>query len=411
ASSAVKIYKTGDLARWLEDGNIEFLGRIDHQVSIRGYRVELGEIETQLLVWHEIKEAVVVERDDNQGEKYLCAYIVCKGPVVEEGIPAVVSGLRKHLAEMLPDYMIPSCIVPLETIPLTPNGKIDRKALPEPGLERSGNYAAPRDQMERQLLEIWKEVLGRTGDPADFPLGIDDDFFQLGGHSLRATAMVSLIHKRLDVKLPLKEVFNNHTIRGLVRCIRGLERSRYISIETVEEKAYYILSSTQKRLYILQQMQPGSIAYNMPYHFPLPADTKKEALEESFRTLIRRHESLRTSFQLIDNQPVQRIWDKVKFGLEYRCMEPGRETPAQSAEAVEDFHINTMKDFIHPFDLQKAPLLRGCFLEFPGQAPVLLLDIHHIISDGASGEILKMELDRIYREERLPELKLRYRDY
>ncbi|MGM1050723.1 MAG: non-ribosomal peptide synthetase, partial [Bacillota bacterium] len=189
-----RMYRTGDLARWLPDGNIEFMGRIDDQVKIRGFRIELGEIESRVLELESIKEAVVTAREDESGDKYLCAYIVS-----EEEIPT--SRLRSLLSENLPDYMIPSYLVRLERLPLTPNGKVDRKALPESEDGASTEYVAPRNATEEVLTRIWSEVLGRE------EVGIYDNFFELGGHSLKGTMLVSRIHKKLNVEIPLKELF------------------------------------------------------------------------------------------------------------------------------------------------------------------------------------------------------------
>ncbi|HLP61372.1 MAG TPA: non-ribosomal peptide synthetase, partial [Candidatus Deferrimicrobium sp.] len=198
---AVILYKTGDLARWLPDGNIEFLGRIDRQIKIRGFRVELGEIENRLTNYPGLKEAVVSVLEE-RGDKHLCAYIVSESEYD-------AAGLREFLLEKLPDYMIPSYFVRLEKMPLTPNGKLDRKALPKPGLDAGVSYAAPRNEIERKLVELWAEILGKDG------IGIDDNFFELGGHSLKATVLVSRIHKESNVSLPLTELFRNPTIRGL----------------------------------------------------------------------------------------------------------------------------------------------------------------------------------------------------
>jgi fengycin family lipopeptide synthetase D len=246
-----KLYRTGDLARWLPDGNIEFLGRIDHQVKIRGFRIELGEIENRLVNHPEIKEAVVTAKTDESGDKYLCAYIVSGE---ELGIPE----LREYLAKDLPDYMIPAYFMRLDEMPLSLSGKIDRKALPQPGLEKTGNYTAPRDGIEQKLLTLWLEILGK-----DRLIGIDDNFFEVGGHSLRATMLTSRIQKELNVKVPLAEVFKSPTIEALARYIRAAVKETYIAVEPAEKKEYYPLSSAQGRFYILQEVTPESTAYNM----------------------------------------------------------------------------------------------------------------------------------------------------
>jgi amino acid adenylation domain-containing protein len=203
-----KIYRTGDLARWLADGNIEFLGRIDQQVKIRGFRIELGEIEARLLKYNLIKEAVVIDRLEESGEKYLCGYIVYKEPFD-------LSGLSDYLAANLPAYMVPAYFVSVDKIPLTRGGKVDRKALPEPGFVTGKKYAAPRGETERKLVDIWSEVLGVQASV----IGIDDNFFQLGGHSIKATILALKINQVFDIHLPLAEVFKRSCIRRLAELI------------------------------------------------------------------------------------------------------------------------------------------------------------------------------------------------
>jgi acyl carrier protein len=199
-------YKTGDLARWQPDGNIEFLGRMDRQIKIRGFRVEPGEVESRLLNHESVKEAVVLVKEGETGERYLCAYAAAA-----PGKRWDPSGLRMYLARELPDYMVPSYFISIDRIPLTPNGKVDRRQLPVPGVQTGEDYAAPRDEVEERLVEVWSEVLG-VGKEV---IGIDANFFELGGHSLKAVTLVSKIHKEFNVKLPLTEVFKSMTIRGV----------------------------------------------------------------------------------------------------------------------------------------------------------------------------------------------------
>ncbi|MEC0556010.1 non-ribosomal peptide synthetase, partial [Bacillus haynesii] len=246
-----RMYRTGDLAKMLPDGNIQFLGRVDQQVKIRGYRIEPGEIENQLLKYEKIEEAAVLAREDGDHDPYLCAYVKPKKEVEPEKI-------RAFLKKSLPDYMIPQHFVQLDRLPLTVNGKVDKKSLPVP--ERSAamdrRYEAPRDQMEEKLVSIWEEALGIN------KIGINSNFFEVGGHSLKAAALVSTIHKELNVKLPLRQIFETPTIKGLREYIGAAKESAFTSIGKAEEKPYYRLSSAQKRLYIL--CQAGShVAYNM----------------------------------------------------------------------------------------------------------------------------------------------------
>jgi len=235
------LYRTGDLARWLPDGNIEFLGRKDQQVKIRGFRIELGEIENRLCDNEQVKEAVVIDRQ-NKGEKYLCAYIV----PFSDPAPGAAE-LRDHLSTGLPGYMIPSFFIPMDRIPLTPNGKIHRKGLPMPGavdMDAAVDYIAPRDSIEEKLAEIWSEILmGKSN--ASISIGIDDNFFDLGGHSLNATLLVARMHKVFHVKISLMEFFKRGCIREVADYIKEAVKETFITIEPAEEKEYYSLAPAQ----------------------------------------------------------------------------------------------------------------------------------------------------------------------
>ncbi|MCP5046008.1 MAG: amino acid adenylation domain-containing protein, partial [bacterium] len=392
------IYRTGDLGRWLTDGNIDFLGRSDHQVKIRGFRVELEEIEKRLTLHETVKEAVVIAGQDAGGDRYLCAYVVAEAGLSD------VTQLSRYLSNRLPHYMVPPYIVQIEKIPLTPNGKVDKQALPEPGIQTGENFVAPRDAVEEHLAGIWREVLVRPGDgPGELThgsIGIDDDFFQLGGHSLRATVLVSRVHKVLDVKLPLMEVFRNPTIRGLARCIKGMEKSTYRTIEPVEEKDYYPLSSAQKRLYFLRQMDPGSTGYNIHNVFPVGKDLDIQRLETVLMKLVARHESLRSSFVPVDNVAVQRVHHprSIDFSMDYY------EADNDEVEAI-------IARYRRPFDLSKAPLFRSAMIKRPDGDFTWLVDIHHIISDGTSMAVLTEDFAALYAGQVLPGLKLRYKDF
>jgi iturin family lipopeptide synthetase B len=456
------IYITGDLARWLNDGNIEFLGRIDHQVKIRGFRVEKGEIEKQLLNHHQVKEAVVEVKTDENGDKYLCAYVV---PGTTPGAGSMESeprkddsdglpDLRNYLSGKLPDYMIPAHFVFMENIPLTPNGKVNRKALPEPGIDLRGNYRAPGNKLEEKLVEIWSEVLGIE----KRKISVNENFFALGGHSLKVTVMTARIHKELNVELPLAEVFKNSTISKLSGYLKrkGLATDKYESIKPIEKKEYYALSSAQKRLYISQQMEPGSTAYNIPQIAALREEIPAEKLEQVFRKLIARHESLRTSFLMPDREPVQKVheFSQVEFEIEYKEVEvevkveeeeqttgdrrqttdDGRQTAEEIRQITEDIksispssvlcHLSS--EFIRPFDLSRAPLLRVGLIKLlhtpaalrghPSQEGIegkylLLVDMHHIVSDAVSQELLIGDFAALYSGRELPVLKIQYKDF
>ncbi|MCP5045532.1 MAG: hypothetical protein GY940_00050, partial [bacterium] len=273
---------------------------------------ELQEIETLLLRHPDVKEVVVTAGKDKHNDRYLCAYIVSRTPGTLEN-PA--ARLREHLQKELPDYMIPSYFVLLEKIPLTANNKIHRKALPDPHADLSSQetYTAPRDKIEEKLEIIWSGVLDI--DPG--LIGIDSNFFQLGGHSLKATVLTSRIHKELDVKIPLRNIFSTPSIRGLAGYIKTAPGDRFSGIQPGEEKEYYALSSAQYRLYVLQQIDTASFSYNMTGVVLLEGQLDNQRLEKTFRQLIERHESFRTSFHLLEEKPVQKIHKQVEFEIQY----------------------------------------------------------------------------------------------
>jgi amino acid adenylation domain-containing protein len=385
------LYRTGDLARWLPDRTIEFLGRYDQQVKIRGYRIEPGEIETRLLKLEGISDAVVIVLEGGDGEKHLCAYVVS-----DEEIDG--PELRNALAETLPDYMIPSYFVRLERIPLTLNGKVDRKRLPQPEINADENYAAPRNDVDEKLIEIWADLLGLEKNK----LGIDTNFFEIGGHSLKATLLITKIHKSFDVKVPLGEIFRCPTIRELADCMKELEEDIFQLLKVVEAREYYELSPAQKRLFIAEQMGKTSSLYSLPMNFILEGELELRRLENAFAGLINRHESLRTSFRLVEDKPVQKIHSQVEFAVQH--YEAGKNSGEAAVDAI-------MQQFLQPFDLSHAPLLRVGLIKVTEMRHILMVDIHHIVTDGTSMEIMIDEFDALYRGETLPDLRLQYKDY
>ena len=382
------LYKSGDLVKLLEKGNMEYLGRKDNQVKIRGYRVELGEIRNKLQGHESISEAAVIAREAEDGGKYLCAYMVAEKE-------ATASELRSYLSKELPDYMIPSYFIYMEKLPLTSNGKVDVKALPEPaGAVNTGvEYEAPRNETEEILAGIWQEVLGiQEG------IGINHNFFDLGGHSLKATTLAAKVHKELNVELPLQKIFKGPSIKQMAEYIGKAKSSMYDSIKPVEKAPYYPLSSAQRRMFILNQMAKNSTNYNMPGVLELEGVLDKERFQEAFEKMAARHEALRTSFEMVDGSPVQRIHEAVDFKVEYI--------------KIKDREIKeTIESMIRPFDLSKAPLLRVIVGELEENRHLLITDIHHIISDGVSMAVLIEEFSGLYRGEELPELRIQYKDY
>ncbi|PCN46334.1 hypothetical protein B9C88_02170 [Brevibacillus laterosporus] len=382
-----KMYKTGDLAKWLPDGTIEYLGRIDHQVKVRGYRIELGEIEEQIRNIKEVEEAVVIAQEDHAGLQHLCAYIVADQPVL-------VSNVRSTLLQKLPGYMIPSYFVQLEQMPLTPNGKIDRKALPVPkgNLQTGVEYVAPQTQWEVQIAGIWQEVLGITD------IGVRDNFFDSGGHSLRATTLVAKMHKELGVNLPLRDVFAYPTIEQMAKRVSEIDHVAHFSIPVIFDREFYPVSSAQKRLYILNQIEGGGLSYNMPTVLVVEGQLHRKTLEDAFQKVINRHETLRTGFTMINGEPVQQIYRDVTFEIEYTL-------------AKEEEIASIIQAFVREFDLAKAPLLRVGLIELEADRHVLMFDTHHIISDAASLSILLQDLVQLYTGEELEPLRIQYKDY
>ncbi|KJD42170.1 non-ribosomal peptide synthetase [Paenibacillus terrae] len=388
--SGERCYRTGDLVRWNANGTLEYKGRIDAQVKIRGYRIELGEVEAQLLQLESVREAVVIAREDEQGQKQLCAYVV-----THEDVTA--SELRSALSQELPGYMVPSYFVQLEQLPLTPNGKVDRRALPQPeGSVSSGaKYVPPQNQLQVQLVSIWKDVLELDR------IGIKDNFFEAGGHSLRATHVISLIHKELHKNVQLKDLFQHPTIEQLAQVIEALEQTAYESIPVTENKPFYAVSSAQKRMYILNQLDGAGISYNIPGALALTGSLDHKALDNAFRQLIDRHETLRTSFETMNGEPVQRVHDEVPFRME--LIHAHGADPKETDELV--------RDFVQPFDLGQAPLFRVGLIETDPEHYILLLDMHHIISDGTSINVLIQDFIRLYAGDTLPPLRIQYKDY
>ncbi|MFZ5988545.1 MAG: amino acid adenylation domain-containing protein, partial [Bacillota bacterium] len=391
------MYRTGDLARWLPDGSIEFLDRIDTQVKLRGFRIELGEIESQLLEYEGVKEAVVFAREDKEGNKYLCAYFTSQSEIA-------LSGLRERLLGKLPAYMVPSSFVRLEKMPLNSNGKINKKALPEPETNevKGKNYIAPGGETEEKLAKLWQEVLGTQR------VGAKDNFFELGGHSLKATVLASRIHKELNKSVPLAQILNTQNLRELAGYIDGAEKNIYSQIKPVEEnqdyikgtypKGVYPASSSQKRMFVQQQFEGIGTSYNMPLAMTIEGGLNPVRAKEILESLVMRHEPLRTSFEIYNGEIVQRVHKDVNFKI--TCLEYGGE----NADSI-------LKELIRPFDLDKAPLIRAAVVKVQEGRHILLLDMHHIISDGVSIAVLVKEFEDLYNGKRLPDLSIQYKDF
>ncbi len=382
-----RLYKSGDMAKWLPTGELIYLGRNDDQVKIRGYRVELGEIEQVLLSFPEVSNAVVITKSIDEDQKDLVAYFIGRSALS-------VADLRTFLSDRLPTYMVPSYLVQIDEIPLTNNGKIDKSALPEPKGKASVRYVAPSTDTEKVLTEIWAEVL--KIEVAE--IGVLDNFFELGGHSLRATAVANKVLKTLAVEVPIKEIFTNPDIQRLSHYIDQAKKVTWSAIPKAVEKGYYQLSSAQQRLHFIHEFDKRSTVYNMPEVVRLNGALDRARLELVFNELIVRHESLRTSIEVVDGEPVQRIADHIDFKIEHYFIKSGEEQ-------------QVIDQFIRPFDLSQAPLMRVGLIEISSDEHLLLVDMHHIISDGISLGILVNDFKALYQGQKLLPLDLQYKDF
>ncbi|HEY9665498.1 MAG TPA: amino acid adenylation domain-containing protein, partial [Coleofasciculaceae cyanobacterium] len=403
-----RLYKSGDLARYLPNGEIEYLGRIDDQVKIRGFRIELGEIETVLGQYSGVRETVVLVREDRPGDKQLVAYIVPNS----EQVPTS-SELRNYLKGQMPEYMVPSAFVMLEALPLTPNGKVDRRSLPAPDTlrpELDEAFVAPRTPVEELLTGIWSQVLNLER------VGIHDNFFHLGGHSLLATQVMSRLYKTFQIELPLRCLFESPTIAELGEHIETAIKAGsglpVPPLEPVSRDKALPLSFSQQRLWLLNQLEPNSPLYNVHAAVRLTGLLNVTALEQSFNEMVRRHEVLRTRFVTVDGQPFQVVEPALTLTLpvvDLHSLPPTeRETKVQYL---------AQEEANRPFNLAECPLLRCLLLQLDDTEYVLLLTMHHIISDAWSVGVLIQEIGELYKAfsakkvSPLTELPIQYADF
>ncbi|MGN4752452.1 amino acid adenylation domain-containing protein [Bacillus cereus group sp. MYBK220-1] len=381
-----KLYRTGDLARWQPDGNIEYLGRIDEQVKVRGYRIELGEIESVLRKQSNIADAVVIVKEVGNDD-ILCAYLIAeKGQ--ELSIPQIKEAVREEVTE----YMIPAFMIQIDEFPITINGKLDKTRLPEPDMLESLNYVPPSNKTEQAIVDVFGEILGIS------PVGIEDSFFELGGHSLKATAAINAIEKKTGIRLPVKDIFSSPTPVMLARKIEAAGEGEYSPIPQAEQREAYPASSTQKRLFILDQMEGNSTAYNMASALEVTGNLDLEKIQQAIDRLIKRHESLRTSFVMTEEGAYQVIADEVFYQVEY--------------EETDSYSDADREQFVRPFDIGTAPLMRFKVVKERNQNNyILLFDMHHIISDHQTLNILIEDFSRLYNGEELQPLEIQYKDY
>ncbi len=386
-----KIYKTGDLVTYFNDGNMVFLNRLDTQVKIRGFRIELGEIESAIAQFEAIKDNVVIVREDIPGDKKLVGYIILK-----ENKIAYIGELKQFLLTKLPDYMVPATIVTMEKFPVTLNGKVDRKLLPQPieiTNQVSAEFVAPKNKIEKELASIWSEVLNINN------IGITDNFFELGGNSLVAAMLISRINKKFKILIPLRMLFKKQTISEIAEEIENLQRQQEpetpvwaLTIPHIESTSnVYPASPGQMRLWFLENFEPGNRAYNLPFDYHIKGELDESILEKTIDLLIERHESLRTVIQSSGGEPFQKVLEHIPFHLKVENLEhlTNEDKDALTAQYSKE---NEM----HIFDLGKGPLFICRLVKISVTESILLINMHHAISDGWSVKILVDEMGLIY---------------
>jgi amino acid adenylation domain-containing protein len=401
AEAGARMYRTGDRARWLEGGNLLILGRTDNQVKVRGYRVELGEIEATLRLHPAVSGAVAVVREDVPGDRRLVAYVVSDADPAE---------LREHLRRSLPEYMVPNAFVRLETLPRTATGKFDPRSLPAPeyaGAEE--RYVAPRNAVEEVLAGIWAQVLRLER------VGVEESFFELGGHSLLAMRVISRIRELFGVELPLRVLFERPMVAGLAGRVEEARRAGLPvlpAVVPVDRGRPLPLSFAQERLWFLDRLEPGSTTYNVPVAWRLGGVLDRGALERALGEIVRRHETLRTTVAEVDGSPVQVVAPFGGFALPVEDLSGLGEADREAA-----LRRRAGEEARRAFDLAAGPLFRAALLRLGEEDHVLLLAMHHVVSDGWSMGVLFRELSALYgaylagRESPLPELAVQYADY
>jgi amino acid adenylation domain-containing protein len=409
ALPGARMYRTGDRARWLPDGQLDFLGRADGQVKIRGFRVELGEIESVLRQHGSLKDLAVVAREDTPGQARLVAY-----GVAQRSPAPTAAELRDFIKSKLPEYMVPSSIVFLESLPRTANGKVNRRALPAPAAtptERDRDYVPPRNPTEEVVAAVWAELLHVE------EVGVHDNFFELGGHSLLATQVVSRLRAAFDVEVPLRNLFKDPTLAGLAeqveRARRAAQGPAAPPLVPAGRGRDLPLSFAQQRLWFFDQLEPGNLFYNLPNAIRLTGRLNEPALRQALDEIICRHESLRTTFAKRGGEPVQVIGPAAEVALSVTDLsaEPEDRREARVRELA-------TQEARRPFDLARGPLFRVSLVRLADQEHVLLVTMHHIVTDGWSmGGVFFRELATLYRAfaagepSPLPGLPVQYADF
>jgi len=380
-----RLYRSGDLVRVLDNGDLEYIGRKDTQVQLRGFRIELGEIESQLCRHSKITGCAVLDRGEDADKQLIAFYVAQERLNTGE--------LRSYLLSRLPEYMIPSQWIHVEELPVNSNGKLDKKYLLKLAVSHGEEYVAPSTPVEKRIVSVWSEVLSTE----EKNIGVHTSFFVLGGNSLLVVRLAGIISREFSVELSIGELFTANTVSLQAQLVLQAAGTVFEHIPSREKKKYHPLSPAQKRLYFLYHFDTRSTAYNMPKAFWLKGAPDLRRLESAFNRLVERHEILRTRFVLDNGEPVQEVLDSAGLSLELLSC-----SPENLAEAVVKFR--------RPFRLDNAPLLRVGLID-TGKDAVLVFDIHHIVSDGVSQDLMVREFNALYDEEVLPEVKLQYADY
>ncbi|MCU1347301.1 MAG: amino acid adenylation domain protein, partial [Acidobacteria bacterium] len=406
-----RMYKSGDIARWLPGGRLEFFGRADNQVQLRGYRVELGEIESQLVKRDEVKDAVVIVREDANREQYLAAYVVVEATqsslATDGRQDGLSSTLRAALKGVLPPYMVPSAFVFLDQLPLTRNGKLNKSALPDPDVQLQQVYVAAETELEKTLALIWQSILKLTD-----PVSVTADFFGLGGHSLLAMRAVSAMSAALETNIPVKALFEYNTIRELAAYLQGGTTGGYESIPQVDRCEPLPLSFAQQRLWFIDRLEEGSVQYNIPIALRLTGNLDLPALQRSLDQIVERHEVIRSTYHLHGETGVQVVQPARPLSIVRTDLSKvdgaGRETRIEQLLRSESER---------PFDLTSDLMLRVQLVTLSDREHILLFTMHHIASDGWSMGVLVKELVALYEgfclgiQTDLAPLPIQYADY
>lgn len=383
------MYATGDLARWYADGNMELIGRKDNQIKIRGYRIELGEIESQLREISGVEDALAVVNINDSGEKSIWAYYLAQST-------RDVDAMKARLAEVLPAYMIPLHLIWIDKFPVTSNGKVDRKKLPLPSVEIvvQEKEEETSDPLRMQIISMWSEILKIPVTS----IGVKSNFFELGGHSLNITELMARLANCYSISIQMKEVFMSPTVEGMASIVsQNLGKEEQV-IKRTEKKEYYPLTSSQLRMYAIQENNSMGIAYNIVGGAIIKGDLDAERVESALQKIVEIHESLRTSFRIVQNDLVQYVEDQVTFKLE-------------QYSATKDSIDRIIKQFIRPFDLEKAPLMRSTLVKTEPNEYYFLFDLHHIIADGYSLKRIMEDFCNFYEGKGIIESPLQYADF